>query len=167
MESDEQGVAIIEPEGTLDSRAAEEVDHATADSLRGGARFFVIGFEKVDLMTGAGVRILLELTRKLQAQDGALVLYGLNDRVRTVLSVTRLIDRFRIVVSKDDAMREIAMCRASATSRTRVSSLTRLVGQMLGSGTGLSTAELAPPGFETSTSSLTLELQRLLKGADE
>jgi len=163
MPSDQQAVVFIELTGALDNRAAEEFEHETAELFRSGSRFFVIGFERVDMMMSAGIRVLLELTRMLQGQQGGLLLYGLNARVRAVLSVTRLVDQFQIVVSKDDAMRAVAARRQSAEGCMGASPLARLVGQVLGSGRPTSAA-LLPAGGPKSA--LTVELARLLDGSD-
>src|SRR5262249_9866362 len=105
-----------------------------------------------------------ELTRRLQPHRGTLVLHGLNDRVKTVLSVTGLIERFRIVASKEDAMREIATHRASSgSSRTKLPSLTRLVGRVLGTATDAAAPRVVPDGSERSKSALATEIARLLE----
>ncbi len=155
-------VVVVEPTGYLDVPAAQAFEQQTLDLLDGGARIFVIGFARVNLITSAGIRVLVELRQRLQPHQGALVLYGLNERVKTVFSVTGLIERFRIVGSKEDAMREVETYRASVeASRTKLSSLTRLVGRVLGTADG-STAHRVLSADGSGKSALATEITHLL-----
>jgi len=156
--------AVVEPSGYLDTPTTQAFEQQILELLDGGARFFAIGFGRVTLMTSAGIRVLVELTRRLEPHQGALVLYGLNDRITAVLRVTGLIERFRIVASREDAVSALAERRASPAANRRRSSLTRLVGQVLGSSTDDPTAAPLAAGTSGSArSSLAEELARLLE----
>jgi anti-anti-sigma factor len=159
----EQRVVEIQLAGDLDILKAQALEQYALEHLGHGARFFVIGFENVNLITSEGIRVMLEITRKLEPQRGALVMYGLNARVRTILSITRLIDRFQIVGSKQDAMTEIEARRtATVPSPVRLSSLTRLIGQVLGSEPQVSARQREADALEEQKSALAAEVARLL-----
>lgn len=126
----QNGVVVIELTKDLDVVAAEGLEQCYLDLLDRGARFFVIGFDNANLITSDGIRVVLELTRKVSSRDGAVVLYGIGQRVRTILNITRLIDQFQIAASLEEAMAAVT-ARASRIAAPPRSLLTRVVGHVL------------------------------------
>ncbi len=76
--------------GRLDTSSAPELESALAD-VDGAARL-TLGFEGLEYISSAGLRILLMLHKKLSKAGGSLALTGVCDSVYEVLDITGFSD---------------------------------------------------------------------------
>lgn len=129
-------VAVIAPEGTIDSRTAPQFEKAAIDALSKGERRIVVDFSKVDFTSSAGLRVLLMLGKRLQPAGGTLVLCGLNEGVRKVLEVSGLMSAFPIAATRQDALE-----RGSQTA-----GIADLAADLLRRGDGAASPTPAPGG---------------------
>ena len=100
--------AIVAPAGLIDTRASSEFEKQIVELLQQGKRRFVIDFTKVDLITSAGIRVLVMLTRRLRGVAGHVTLCKLNEQVKTVFEIAGLNDQFAIYDSRKDALKGLA-----------------------------------------------------------
>jgi len=121
--------------GAIDMRAASDFEKALVTSIEEGGRRVIVDFERVDLLTSAGIRVLVTLTRRLQGAGGALVLCALGPAVRRVFEISGLTTQFRIAASRADALAALGPTQQSPR-RARGSSLSQVVGTLLGGREG-------------------------------
>lgn len=122
------GITFVTPTGLIDTRTAQAFEATMVQAYGGGARSFAIDFGRVDLITSAGIRVLVMMAHRLQRGAGGLVLYALGDRVRTVFEIGGLLQQFRIVASEQDAVAALSKPReAPAPEKARASRLASLV----------------------------------------
>lgn len=126
-------VAIIQPLGSVDTRGSFDFERTVKERLAGKSRLFAVDFEQVELLTSAGIRVLVMLAKRLEGVDGRLVLYSLNKLVQTVFDISGLTQHFVIEPSKETALARLASDAgwpdSSATPLSRVSAhVMRLLG---------------------------------------
>jgi anti-anti-sigma factor len=96
------GVTIVAPAGVIDTRTAQAFEATMVQAFGGGARAFAVDFSQVQLITSAGIRVLVMMAHRLRG-SGGLVLFALGDRVRTVFEIGGLLQQFRIVEGEAQA----------------------------------------------------------------
>jgi stage II sporulation protein AA (anti-sigma F factor antagonist) len=122
------GITFVTPTGLIDTRTAQAFEATMVQAYGGGARSFAIDFGRVDLITSAGIRVLVMMAHRLQRGAGGLVLFALGDRVRTVFEIGGLLQQFRIVASEQDAVAALSKPReARAPEQARASRLASLI----------------------------------------
>ncbi len=132
IKTSKQGdVAIIEPLGSIDTRASIDFEREVVALLQGGTRLIAIDFTKVDLITSSGIRILVMLTKRLGSSGGRLALYGVNNTVKTVFDISGLTDRFPIASSQKEAVAQLTAA-APADAPKPASKISRLAKRLLG-----------------------------------
>ncbi len=129
--SEQAGIALLEPDGSIDTRSALEFERKVRELLEGGARLFAIDFAEVELITSAGIRVLMMLAKRLQGIEGDLVLCALNDQVKTVFEIAGLTEQFRIVSSRQEAL-ALLSTRIGPSPAARLSRISRLATRLLG-----------------------------------
>lgn len=126
-------IAVIEPEGAVDTRSAQDFEKAILARLAEEVARFIVGFEKVELISSAGLRVLVMLAKRVDQASGGLVLYGLSDHVRTVFDVTGLTDHFVIAATEGDALARLQSPRDEGSEGAR-GKLSDLVARLLAVG---------------------------------
>jgi anti-anti-sigma factor len=122
------GITFVSPAGLIDTRTAQAFESTMVQAYGGGARSFAIDFGRVDLITSAGIRVLVMMAHRLQRGAGGLVLFALGDRVRTVFEIGGLLQQFRIVATEQDAVAALSKPKeARAPEQARASRLASLV----------------------------------------
>jgi anti-anti-sigma factor len=128
-------VVAIEPAGALDTRGSVHLERALLEHLGKGSQQFIVDFARVDLVSGASIRVLMMLAQRVQASEGGLVLCSLNQDVLRVFEVSGLMSQFSTVSSLDEALAQLSMPVGKTLAMRRVrSKLTRLVGHLLEDG---------------------------------
>lgn len=148
--------------GAIDMRAAGDFEKALLKAIEEGGRRVVIDFARVDLLTSAGIRVLVTLSRRLQGTGGAVVLCALGPAVQRVFDISGLAKQFRIAATRGDAVAALGS-QAAAPKRPQSSRLSQVVGSLLG-GRGEGTKATARRSGARSTSRLSSQVVRLLAG---
>jgi anti-anti-sigma factor len=138
-------VVVVEPAGAIAKRGAGEFESAMLELLDGGHDLLAVDFSKVELIASEGIRVLMLLSQRLEACGGGLVLCALGRDVLGVFDVTGLTERFQIVETQAEAIARLSSNRDSASAPTR-STVTRLVGRLLGSPSTDGAADSAASG---------------------
>jgi anti-anti-sigma factor len=119
-------------QGVIDTRGAMTFEKKLVELVDANTRRIVIDFKKVDLITSAGIRVLVMMGKRLRG-DGSLVLTGLTDQVRSVFDIAGLTNYFVSTPSVADAVSKI---NAEQASRARIpagpSKISRLLMRLLG-----------------------------------
>lgn len=90
---DEQGFTVVSVSGRLDAATAQELEKSCADLMGKGGRKFILYLSALEYISSAGLRSVLAVAKKLQADGGSLALCGLSGFVEEVFSIAGF-DRF-------------------------------------------------------------------------
>ena len=107
-ETTQNGIAIIAPEGRIDTTTSPEVDEAVRRSVDQGARDLLIDFGAVDYISSAGLRVFLVLAKRMKDVRGRLVLCGMAQPVRQVFHLAGFLPLFKVEPSRDGALTTFA-----------------------------------------------------------
>lgn len=122
------GVVILVLDGTVDGKAAIELEKTIATHVTTDVRFVVADMTTVQLLTSAGIRQFLLLRKKMTSLRGGLVLCGVNDRVKTLLEIAGLYAQFTVADTRELAL---ARCTPEAAAVPEPPPPTSRIGAML------------------------------------
>ena len=88
----------------------------------------IVDFAAVELLTSAGIRVLVTITRRLTAIGGVLALCALNASVQRVLDVSGLSGQFKTAATRAEARAMLA----AAVGRPHKSTLAQLLDMLIG-----------------------------------
>jgi anti-sigma B factor antagonist len=103
----ENGIEIVELEGSLDGKTAPEVREQLRPVLL-RARKLILDLSRVDYLSSAGLRLLLLTYREVTAAQGKVVLLGVSRDIQTVMSHTGFLSFFTLADSPEQAAQAIA-----------------------------------------------------------
>ncbi|KYC37197.1 anti-sigma B factor antagonist [Scytonema hofmannii PCC 7110] len=86
-------VMLVELAGEVDANTAPIIQEKVLPLTLPGNKI-LIDLSKVPYMSSTGLRMLLSLYRRTNAQDGKLVLVGLSEEIQDIMSVTGFLDFF-------------------------------------------------------------------------
>jgi anti-sigma B factor antagonist len=102
--SEDNGILTVRLEGSLDGKTAPETREQLQRFLAANSKL-ILDVTNLDYLSSAGLRLLLVLYRELAARKGKLVLLGVSDDIRTVMSHTGFLSFFTLVDSAVEAIR--------------------------------------------------------------
>ncbi len=105
--SQENGILTVRLEGSLDGKTAPEAREQLQRFLAENSKL-ILDLTNVDYLSSAGLRLLLVLYRELAARKGKLVLLGVSEDIRTVMSHTGFLSFFTLVESPIEAVRAVS-----------------------------------------------------------
>lgn len=152
------GIAIVSPAGVIDTRTAQAFEVCLVTAFGEGTRSFAIDFGRVDLITSAGIRVLVMMAQRAQRGGGGLALFALGERVRTVLEIGGLLQRFRIVATEAEAVAMLSEARpaAPAPAARALSELTTVLLDLMNEETGPPAS--SPAGAPSKLTAAVLQL---------
>jgi anti-sigma B factor antagonist len=103
----EAGVEIVELHGSLDGKTAPEVREQLRPVLSRASKL-IIDMSGVDYLSSAGLRLLLLTYREVAANKGKVVLLGVSNDIRTVMSHTGFLSFFSLAESREQAAAAVA-----------------------------------------------------------
>jgi anti-anti-sigma factor len=148
-------LATIAIAGTVDTRASTEFEGALTKTLEAGARQVIVDLSRLDLVTSAGIRVLVLFAKRLSVSGGGFGLCCLSADVKRVFDISGLTGQFRIFSTLAEA--KSALSGMPAPKLARGSRVTRLVGALLG-GRG----EVGAPRRASEPSPLAKQIASLL-----
>ena len=93
------GAAVIALQGEIDLHSSPALRKVLLDHVQQKTPRVLIDMSAVTYVDSSGVGTLVELKRKLDRQRGAVVLVGVQPRVRSVFEITQL-DKFFTMAEK-------------------------------------------------------------------
>lgn len=102
------GITVVAPVGRLDINTCGELEASLLRHLGAGESRLVVDMAGLDYVSSAGLRVILMLAKKLDAQGGRLVLCSLVHAVREVFELSGLTQVFAIETSREAAVARIA-----------------------------------------------------------
>jgi stage II sporulation protein AA (anti-sigma F factor antagonist) len=100
-----EAVSICSLSGQLDSRAATAFERQLTTELGEGPDCLLIDCRELEFITSAGLRVLLMLGKRLDADGGCLALCALNPATRQVFDIAGFSGIFPIQETREDALR--------------------------------------------------------------
>jgi len=157
--SKQDDVVVITAVGMIDTRGSMRLEREINTHFEQAIRRFVIELAGVELITSAGIRVLVMLVKRL-AGTGGLVLTGMNDNVRAVFDISGLLNQFTICATPDEG---VIRLRTAAAPAAPLKSKVSRAAHLLLSTDGVESGEFAPPASAPSgPSRLTVEVAQLL-----
>ena len=95
-EKREGNLLTLALEGRIDTNTAPTLQSAV-NPLPDGVTHIVLDVEKVDYISSAGLRVLLNLEQNLEEIDGQLELIHVSDLIRDVFDITGFVDILTIL----------------------------------------------------------------------
>jgi anti-anti-sigma factor len=114
--------------GIVDMRGAGDLESALTALLSHRGSKVIVDFAAVELLTSAGIRVLVTITRRLTAIGGVLILCALNASVQRVLDVSGLSGQFTTAPTRAEARARLA----AAVDRPHKSRLAQLLDMLIG-----------------------------------
>ncbi len=102
--TDSQDATVLRLYGRLDAVTAPRLENVCRECIKPDTRKVVLDFQDLDYISSAGVRAVLLVGKKVQADGGTLVLSGLHGSPKTVLEMSGLVSLFPVYESVDDAV---------------------------------------------------------------
>lgn len=90
--------------GEIKYAASPPLRKALLDLVPGRHELIVLDLSGVPYMDSSGVAVLVELLSKLRSTESKLVLCCMQDRVRSMFEIARLLKLFHVVDSRDAAL---------------------------------------------------------------
>lgn len=103
IEQNEPTVIAIKGD-VLGGADAMEFSRTISDQIRGGARQVIVDLTDVNLMNSSGLGMLVAASTSLRSSGGRLMVVGANDRIQSLLKMTRLDTVFTNYATRDAAV---------------------------------------------------------------
>ena len=98
---------IVGLRGQLNSGNAAATEADVLGLVDGGARQIVLDFSALDYISSAGLRVVLVLAKRLKAESGKLVLYGMQPHVREVFDISGFLAILNVQSGRAEALAQI------------------------------------------------------------
>lgn len=96
-------IHIICVEGNIDSKTAPELQQKIVEATH-DANKIIIDMSKVEFVSSAGLRVLLMVYRQIKTNNGIVVLVGVSEEIKEVMSMTGFINFFKLFESIDQSL---------------------------------------------------------------
>jgi anti-sigma B factor antagonist len=97
-------ITVVAPRGDLDLAAAEQMKRTLTDVIDGGSRKVLVDLAMVGYIDSSGMGSLVAAMKHARASGGDLRLCALQDDVRAIFEMTRLIKAITIHGSRTEAL---------------------------------------------------------------
>jgi anti-anti-sigma factor len=94
--------------GELDTNSAGLLDNTLSGELSKGARRVILDLSDMDYVSSVGLRTFLSSLKKLKADQGRMVLTGLNEEVQEIFDMAGFSALFEITPNLDKARTTLA-----------------------------------------------------------
>lgn len=95
---------IIRPKGDVDLSTSKDLQLALKEAINSKPAKLVVDLGDVPYMDSSGVATLVEAMQLSRKQNASLVLFAMQDKVRSIFEIARLDRVFTIVPSEDEAL---------------------------------------------------------------
>src|SRR5512135_1914098 len=82
--------SIIDIDGEITAAAEDALMTAYDQACRGGTRFIILNFGRLEYMNSSGIGLLVTLLIRINRQKQKLLTYGLSEHYRQIFALTRL-----------------------------------------------------------------------------
>ncbi len=114
LESAHDGVTVVHVVGRVNSANAREMETRLQSALDRGCRAIVVDLSRLDHMTSAGFRSLLQAEKRADDLGARMVLCGLQGLTLELFEIGGFIEMFVVASSREDAVRRATASTAQA-----------------------------------------------------
>jgi anti-anti-sigma factor len=104
VESQSNGVVIVEPRGRMDSVTAKPFGDRVVELIRSGSPHLLIDLQQVLYISSAGFRSLLIARKLIDEFQGKLVLCGMSTEIKRLFEIGNFMDLFLICATRDEGI---------------------------------------------------------------
>jgi len=97
------GVTVVTVDGSIDSKTAPELQQKILEATA-GTNMMVIDLSAVSFVSSAGLRVLLMVYRQVKSKDGKVILAGVSQEIKDVMSMTGFITFFELAETEAEAI---------------------------------------------------------------
>ena len=101
---EEKGVHVVKLDGRLDASTTPVVEKKLAGLIEVSSKI-AIDFTNVDYLSSAGMRLLLSLTKKMDAKGGQAAFFGMDEDVLEIIRMAGFERILKIFNTKDEALK--------------------------------------------------------------
>jgi anti-sigma B factor antagonist len=106
VEKKQDGICILTLKGRLDTNTADEFRAKILQIIEDDTHNIVLDCEGLDYISSAGLRVVLEATKKSKQSQGKIVLCSLQPYIQEVFEVSKFDAFLPLTPSLDDALKE-------------------------------------------------------------
>jgi anti-anti-sigma factor len=107
IEAKQDGVAVVEPRGRIDTAGAKPFGDRMAALINAGTRHLLIDLGQVAYISSAGFRALLIGAKMMDQVQGKLVLCGMSAEIKRLFEIGNFTDLFTICATRDEGIVKI------------------------------------------------------------
>lgn len=100
-------IVILALSGKLDATNAKTFENKILADIGSGNRRFVIDMSQLDYVSSSGLRVFLVAAKRLQAENGRIVLCSLQDQIRQVFDIAGFSSIFSIYAAREDGIKSL------------------------------------------------------------
>jgi anti-anti-sigma factor len=101
------GVLILRVAGRLDAKSSPVLETRIDTFIEAGKLKIVLNFKGVEYLSSAGMRLLLSVTKKLNAKNGSMAVSGVAAEVLDVIKMAGFDRILKIANAEEDAVKMI------------------------------------------------------------
>lgn len=102
-----EDVEICRISGKLDANTASEVEKKLQDAIDSGNKKLILDLQGLEYLSSAGMRVLLQAFKKMEATKGEMVLTSLNEKVLEIFAIAGLDHFFVLTNTEDEAIKKM------------------------------------------------------------
>ena len=107
IEIEQEGdVYVVVVQGRIDATTSSIVEKKL-NKIYDIASKIVMDFTDVDYLSSAGIRLLLQLTKKMQSKEGGIALFGLSEYVYEIICMAGFDRVLTLFKNKPDALKSL------------------------------------------------------------
>ncbi len=95
---------LIALSGQLNSGNAASAENDILSLIAQGDHKLLLDFENLDYISSAGLRVVLVAAKRLKAERGQMILFGMQPQVREVFEISGFLNILDVVQTRDEAI---------------------------------------------------------------
>ena len=95
---------VVKLEGKLDVNLSVSIESELDALIESGSINLILEISKVEYLSSSGIRVFINMMRKIKDKNGRLVLASVPDVIKKILKTVDLEDLFEVFDSVDDAL---------------------------------------------------------------
>lgn len=103
-----EGFVVLKLKGRSDAATSNMLEEKLLALVGGGEKRFVVEFSNLEYISGAGLRMLLLVAKRLKSANGKIVLFALKGQVKEVFEIAGFSAIFFIHRSLEEAIKALS-----------------------------------------------------------
>ena len=106
-DSEIDGALVLRLGGALEVNGADKLWKMASEHANEKTRFFLFDLSDVNIVTSAGIGVLVRLLVRLQGFGGAIAIFGCSDKICEVFRVVQLAEILQVCDSEETARQKL------------------------------------------------------------